>query len=118
MEKATLIKIRKIAIAIALCFVICGMAVRPALADDDHHGRGERHHDEGHDRDRDRGGTYYYAPQPSYYYAPQPNYYYAPEPDQYYYTPQPQYYPPPPSEGNQPLLRASLAAQPVRGGRR
>ena len=40
MEKTTLIKIGKIAIAIALSFVICGIAVRPALADDHHHGGG------------------------------------------------------------------------------
>ena len=96
MEKTTLIKIRKMAIAIAFSLVIGLIAARPALADDHHHGRGDEHHrgDEDHDRGRYGGG--YYAPAPSYYYAPQPNYYYAPEPDQYNYTPQPEYYPPPP----------------------
>jgi len=99
MQKTPLIKIRKIAIAIAFSLVICGFAVRPALADDHHHGHGGEHHEEGHDWGRHDGG-HYYAPAPSYYYAPAPNYYYAPEPDQYYYTPQPEYYPPPPpSEG-------------------
>jgi|ERR1700688_1199608 len=91
-----LTRISKIAIAIAFSFVICGIPVRPALADDDHRGGDDRHNDrgnEGRGRDRDRG-----APQADYYYVPQPNYYYAPEPD-YYYAPQPQYSPPPPSVG-------------------
>jgi len=92
-EKDMLTRISKIAIAIAFSFVICGIAVRPALADEHHGGGDARHNERGHaDRDRDRR-----APQPDYYYAPQPNYYTAPEPD-YYYAPQPQY-PPAPSEG-------------------
>ncbi|HXR36911.1 MAG TPA: hypothetical protein VN754_13225, partial [Candidatus Binataceae bacterium] len=88
MGKTTLIKLGKTVIAIVLAVAICGIAVRPALADDhDHHrgGGGDRGHDEGHDRGRYQGGSYSYAPQPTYYYAPQPNYYYAPEPDQYAY---------------------------------
>jgi hypothetical protein len=100
MEKTTLIKLGKIALAAALAFSICGIAVRPALADDHHRGGGDRGHNEGHDRDRYQGGgSYSYAPQPSYYYAPRPNYYYAPEPDQYAYTPQQGYYAPAPSQG-------------------
>jgi hypothetical protein len=101
MGKIRLIKLGKIALAVALAFAICGgMAVRPALADNDHHGGGgNRGHGEGHDRGGRQGGSYSYAPQPSYYYAPQPNYYYAPEPDQYSYSPQPNYYAPAPSQG-------------------
>jgi hypothetical protein len=115
MEKTTLIKFGKIAIAIALSFIICGVSLRPALADDDHNrGQSERgdkhdkhHKKKGHDRGKHRGWTkhytpqptrYYgpaptrsYAPAPNYYYAPPPNYYYAPEPDRYYYNTQPQY---------------------------
>ena len=100
MEKPTLTRISKIAIAIAFSFVVCGTAVRPALAADRRDSGGDRHNDRGdagRGRDNDRGGVYY-APQPDYYYAPQPDYYYAPEPD-YYYAPQPEYYPAPPSEG-------------------
>jgi hypothetical protein len=100
MGKTTLIKLGKIALAVALAFAICGgIALRPALADDHHGGGGGRGHDGGHDRGGRQGGSYSYAPQPSYYYAPQPNYYYAPEPDQYVYSPQPYYYAPAPSQG-------------------
>jgi hypothetical protein len=98
MEKTKLIEMRKLAIAIAFFLVICGVAMRPALADE-HHGHGGEHHEERHDRGGYHGGGYVYAPAPSYYYAPAPNYYVAPEPDQYYYTPQPDYSPPPPSQG-------------------
>jgi hypothetical protein len=99
MGKTTLIKLGKIALAAALAFAICGIAARPALADDHHRGGGDRGHEEGHDRGGYQGGGYSYGPQPNYYYAPQPNYYYAPEPDQYAYTPQPGYYAPAPSQG-------------------
>lgn len=97
MENKTLVKIRKIAIAISFWLVILGVAVTPALADHHHHGGDDEHH-ERHEHGRDYDG-YRYVPQPNYYYVPQPNYYYAPEPDQYSYSPQPEYYPPPPSEG-------------------
>jgi hypothetical protein len=103
MEKTTLTKITKIAIAIGFGVVICGAATRRAFAGGGHGGDhgGDRHHEQrhgGHDRGHDHGDVYV-APLPSYYYAPPPNYYYAPEP-QYYYPPQPNYYaPPPPSEG-------------------
>jgi len=102
MEKTTLSKLAKTAIAIVLAFAVCGIAVRPALAGDhDRHrgGGGDRGHDEEHDRGGYQGGGYSYAPQPSYYYAPQPNYYYAPEPSQYAYTSQPGYYAPAQSQG-------------------
>jgi hypothetical protein len=83
MEKTKLIKMRKLAIAIGFFLVICGVAMRPALADE-HHGHGGEHHEGRHDRGYHGGGGYVYAP----------------EPDQYYYTPQPDYYaPPPPSQG-------------------
>lgn len=100
MGKTTLIKLGKFALAATLAFAICGIAVRPALADGHHRGGGgDRGHEEGHDRGGYQGGGYSYAPQPTYYYAPQPNYYYAPEPDQYAYTPQSGYYAPAPSQG-------------------
>jgi len=103
MAKTTLIKLGKIAFAAGLAFAICGVAIRPVLADGHHRdggGDGDRggQHAEGHDRGH-QGGGYSYAPQPSYYYAPQPNYYYAPEPEQYVYTPQQGYYSPAPSQG-------------------
>ena len=89
-----LIKIRKIAIAVAL-LVICLFAVKPALADDHHH----RYHGHHHWHNHGYAGGYSYAPEPSYYYAPEPNYYYTPEPDYYSYAPAPAYPPPAPSEG-------------------
>lgn len=84
MEKTALTRISKIAIAIAVCFVICGIAAGTALTED--HGHRYRG-----DYDWDRGG-FSYTPYPDHYYAPQPNYYYAPEPDYYYYPTEPQYY--------------------------
>ncbi len=102
MGKTTLIKLGRIAFAIALAFAIGGIAVTPALADGHHRGGGDGgrggQHAEGHDRGH-QGGGYSYARQPSHYYAPQPNYYYAPEPDQYAYGSQQGYYSPAPSQG-------------------
>ena len=96
MKKKTLLKIRKIAVAMSLGLVILAVGARYALADPHHRGHGEHH--EHHEHGWHHEG-YRYVPQPSYYYAPQPNYYYAPEPDQYYYNSAPGYYPPTPSEG-------------------
>jgi hypothetical protein len=91
MMKNPMLKITRIAIAIAFSVVICGVTMRSALAEDRGGDRDDQHHDRdaGRGHDRDRG-----AAQPDYYYAPQANYYYAPEPE-YYYAPQPQYAPAP-----------------------
>ncbi|MFZ0657214.1 MAG: hypothetical protein WBE78_07315 [Candidatus Binataceae bacterium] len=94
MEKFTLTRISKIAIAIGFSVALCGAVAGSAFADD--HGGGRRpaaaH---GGDRGHARGG--YSGPGPAYYYAPAPNYYVAPEPDYYSY---PDYAEPaPPPEG-------------------
>jgi hypothetical protein len=98
MEKNTLARINRIAIAIAFSFVICSIAVGPARADDRRGESRRAERRENRDRDHDRGG-FYIAPAPDYYYVPRPNYYYAPEPEYYNYAAQPEYYPPPQSEG-------------------
>jgi hypothetical protein len=63
-------------IAMAMAFVICGVAAGPALADrDDHHrGRG------GHER-HDRG---WHGHRRHFFYSSEPNVYYAPPPVVYY----------------------------------
>jgi hypothetical protein len=97
MQKQILIRLSKIATAVAFLFVIGAITVKPARADDDHHHRGGPHHEE-HHRFHGRGGPYI-PPVPDYYYAPPANYYTAPEPS-YYYAPQPVYSEPaPPSQG-------------------
>jgi hypothetical protein len=58
-------------IAIAMAFVICGLAAGPALADhhDHHRGRGHWEHDRGwHGPPR----RHYYYSEPDVYYAPPP----------------------------------------------
>jgi len=92
-------KLSKIALAMALAFAVCGVGLRPALADAHHHGggHGDRSEQHGGGHGRWHQARSYSAPQPNYYYAPQPNYYYAPEPDQYSY--QQRYYSPGPSQG-------------------
>ncbi|MGO9058270.1 MAG: hypothetical protein ACLQU2_12940 [Candidatus Binataceae bacterium] len=97
MEKTTLTRISKIAMAFAFSFVVCALAAEPARADP-HHGRGGGAHHEEHHGGHGRGGGHV-APMPDYYYAPPTNYYTAPEPS-YYYAPGPVYSePPPPSQG-------------------
>jgi hypothetical protein len=75
-------KIGKIAVATALTFVVCGVSVRPVMAEHEGHYRGGRHHENRHYRDRHewryRGG--YYAPSPYVYYAPPPVVYVPPRP--------------------------------------
>lgn len=97
MRKITPTRISKIAIAIGFGVVICGVAMRPALAGG--HGGGAQHHEERHGNQHrgGHGGGGYIAPAPNAYYAPAPNYYYAPEPE--YYPAGPTYSAPPPSEG-------------------
>ena len=60
-------------IAMAMAFVICGLAVSPALADHGHHNRGRRGW--GYER-HDRG---WYGPR-RFFYSSEPNVYYAPPP--------------------------------------
>ena len=69
MERITLIRIRKIAIAIGFGLVISGLPAGSVFAGGGH-GRGhdDKHHEERH-RDHDRGRVYV-APAPTYYYAP------------------------------------------------
>jgi hypothetical protein len=93
MEKFTLTRISKIAIAIGFSVALCGVVTGSAFADD--HGGGRRPAAHGGDRGHARGG--YRGPGPANYYAPAPNYYVAPEPDYYSY---PDYAEPaPPPEG-------------------
>jgi hypothetical protein len=80
----------RLAQAIALACVLCGVTASTAVADHDdswrhRHHRGWKHHDGGY-----RGGR-------EYYYAPERHYYYV-EPE-VYYAPRPVYVPPPPPRG-------------------
>jgi len=60
------------AIAMAMAFVICGVAAGPALADHDHHhNRGWRGY-ERHDRGWYGPRHFFYSPAPDVYYAPPP----------------------------------------------
>jgi len=100
MEKISLTRLSKIAIAFAFSFVIGALAVEPARADP-HHGHDDGAHHQEHHRGHGRGRGYV-APMPDYYYAPPTNYYTAPEPS-YYYAPQPVY-----NESPQPSQGISL----------
>jgi hypothetical protein len=84
--------IAKIAAATAFAFIMCGIAVQPAMAEHQNHYRGGWHHGNRHYHDRHqwRRGGYEYGPGVSYY-APSPYVYYAPPPVVYY--------PPRPSRG-------------------
>jgi hypothetical protein len=77
----------KLAYAIAIAGMICGLAASPALADRDHDHWRDKHHE--HHRWR-RPPVRYYRGYEQRYYAPQPEVYYAPPPV---------YVPPPPSWG-------------------
>jgi len=57
-------------IAIAMAFVICGVAAGPALADRDDHNRGRGH--EGHDRGWHGHHRHFYPSERDVYYAPPP----------------------------------------------
>jgi hypothetical protein len=75
-------KIGKIAMAIAFAFVMCGVAVRPAMAEHEDHHHDGRHHEKRHYRGRreHRPDVVYYAPSPYVYYAPPPVVYVPPPP--------------------------------------
>jgi hypothetical protein len=84
-------KIGAMAVATAFAFVVCGVAVRPVLAEHGDHYRGRgRYHENRHYGDRHqwrhRGGyeyqpgVTYYAPSPYVYYAPPPVVYVPPRP--------------------------------------
>lgn len=84
MEKFTLTRISKIAIAIGFSVALCGAVAGSAFADD--HGGDRRPaaaRGGGRDVGHARGG--YRGPGPVNYYTPGPNYYVAPEPDYYNY---------------------------------
>jgi hypothetical protein len=83
MEKFTLARISKIAIAIGFSVALCGAVAGSAFADDHGGGRRPAAAHGGRDIGHARGG--YRGPGPAYYYAPAPNYYVAPEPDYYNY---------------------------------
>ena len=75
-------KIGKIAVAIAFACVICGVAVRPVMAQHEDHHRGGRHHEKRHYRRwrEHQPDIIYYAPSPYVYYAPPPVVYAPPPP--------------------------------------